>query len=205
MKKNIFYVLLIFAFLFCGYLTFHLFHVSDKDLGKYQKIYFSSKKQDSDVKPATQKRSGVQKDIFFTRNEQRFHFKIFSEKSEITVANKKEIIENLENIVCLTQDKIFFDNTKQEPMQQLRYFTAKEGTYTYPSHKFTTNFMNLTLFEAPGSELPASVNGLKPYLAGTAKEVSFSLIDKMPTLSAYHFKAAVDFDKALLNFEKEIK
>lgn len=74
-------------------------------------------------KPAHQKRQHVQKDIW-TQNETR-HFQIQSEHSDLTIAQKKEkleAIEELKNINCSIQNEFTL--------------TADEGIYTYPTHQF---------------------------------------------------------------------
>lgn len=73
--------------------------------------------------PAHQYREGVQKDIW-SQNETR-HFKIQSENSELTLSQKSdhvEVIEELKNIQCSVQDDFTL--------------TAEEGIYTFPSHQF---------------------------------------------------------------------
>lgn len=74
-------------------------------------------------KPAHQKRQHVQKDIW-TQNETR-HFQIQSQDSDLTIAQKKEkleAIEELKNINCSIQNEFTL--------------SADEGFYTYPTHQF---------------------------------------------------------------------
>jgi lipopolysaccharide export system protein LptA len=74
-------------------------------------------------KPARQKRQQVQKDIW-TQNETR-HFQIQSEHSDLTIAQKKdklEAVEELKKIHCSIQNEFTL--------------SADEGIYAYPSHQF---------------------------------------------------------------------
>lgn len=74
-------------------------------------------------KPAHQKRQGVQKDIW-TQNETS-HYQIQSAHSELTLSQKKdklEVLEELKQIRCSIQDDFTL--------------TADEGLYTFPSHQF---------------------------------------------------------------------
>lgn len=74
-------------------------------------------------RPAHQKRQDVQKDIW-TQNETR-HFQIQSKDSSLTISQKKEkleAVEELKNIHCNVQNGFTL--------------AADEGIYTYPSHQF---------------------------------------------------------------------
>lgn len=73
--------------------------------------------------PAHQKRQGLQKDIW-SQNETR-HFQVQSEHSELTLSQKKDKIEAIEQ---LRQIRCIIDNEE---------LTADEGIYQYPSHQFT--------------------------------------------------------------------
>jgi hypothetical protein len=198
MQKNIFYLFIFFSICTLGYFTSTLFYINEKDIENYHQIMDRKTKstscQNLKRQPLYQERQGVQKDIFLSQNKTRNHFKIQSEESCVTFTEKNEkieLIENLKNIKCLIQDKIIDENNSFT--QQLRYFTAKKGTYVYPSHKFVSDAINLSFFDIPGKSLPETINDFNPYLKGFAKEVYFSLTDKTPQLTAYHFRASFDF------------
>lgn len=186
------------------YYASSLFFISDIDIKEYHNFLNRKTKATScralKRKPIEQQRENVQKDIFLTQDGTRLHFRIFSEKSILTFTEKKdniEIIENLEKIKCLIQDRYFFNPQKKIFQQQLRYFTAEKGSYIYPSHKFVTDSINLNFFEIPGDSLPDDMISFEPYLKGFAKEVSFSLTEKSPRLTAKHFQASFDLEREI--------
>lgn len=175
-----------------------------KDIKKYHKILNRKAKLTSckalKRKPIHQERTNVQKDIFLLQNNSRLHFRIFSKNSTLKITEKQnsiELIENLKNIKCFAQDKIYYNPESKRFEQKIRYFTAKEGTYTYPSHKFLTDSINLSFFDLPGKTLPSNIHSFTPYLKGIAREVSFFLKDKSPKLNAHHFRASFDANKEL--------
>lgn len=101
--------------------------MTPEDIIAYEKLSQEStelrRRKALQEQPAHQKRHGVQKDIW-SQNETR-HFTIQSEHSELTLSQKKdkmEIIEELENIQCHIKDGFTL--------------TADEGIYTFPSHQF---------------------------------------------------------------------
>lgn len=78
---------------------------------------------------AHQSRGGVQKDIWVVNGEQRLHFRLMSEHSEITLHQKKGKMEVIEDFQQL-------HGWIQEGEQSIGKITAQEGTYYYPSHRF---------------------------------------------------------------------
>lgn len=204
MKIRIFYFVIFLSFLSLGYYIYKNFSVTEEDIKLYHELMDRKATLTScealKRKPFFQNRENVQKDIFLVQNDSRLHYRIFSEKSSVKLTEKKdniEFVENMENIKCLAQDKIMFDEKEKKYSQQLRYFTAKKGTYSYPSHKFITDSINLSFFETPGDTLPENIETLAPNLKGYAKEVSFFLTDKTPNLNASHFRATFDPEKEL--------
>jgi hypothetical protein len=204
MRKILFHFTLLSALLVAIYFTLNIFTLKPKDIKKYHKILNRKAKLTSSKafkrKPIDQKRTNVQKDIFLIQNNSRLHFRIFSKNSTLKITEKQssiELIENLKNIKCFAQDKIHYNLENKRFEQKIRYFTAKEGTYAYPSHKFLTSSINLSFFDLPGKTLPPDINSFTPYLKGVAREVSFFLKDKSPKLNAHHFRASFDAKKEL--------
>ena len=205
MKKAFFYLLILFSFLAFSFFTYKVFLIGEKDIEEYHAIL--NRKSDLTSckslkrEPLYQTRQNVQKDIYLTQsNNQRLHFRIFSKSSTICLIEKKygiELLEDLKNLDCLVQDKICFNSQNNKYNQQLRYFTAKKGSYIYPSHKFTTDTINLEFFDIPGKDLPENIDLYRSYLKGFAKGVSFTLTDKSPELTAEHFRASFDLETEL--------
>ena len=142
---------------------------------------------------ADQKRLGVRKDIWFTQEDQsRLHFRIDSNSSTLTLLpqdDKVDMIENLEGVRCWMQDKLYM--TATGPMQQMRYFEAKTGTYQLTSQQFLAHAVHLSLFRLPGSVLPTLLNPKTAFLRGIADDVSFSVAGKSPQFQADRFRATL--------------
>jgi len=200
-KKIFFSFISLSLFFLISIFLFKIFSIKNEDIQKYhQTLHQQTSYKFLQREPIHQKRENVQKDIFILQNNSRLHFKIFSTNSTLFIVekqNKIELKENLENIKCLMQDKIEFFPQKNSFEQKIRYFTAKTGTYLYPSNKFFTDSIKINFFELPGNTLPEDINSFTPYLKGSAKDVSFYLSDKSTKLNAEHFKASVDIKKAL--------
>src|SRR3970040_3134070 len=108
--------------------------VRDKDLALYHELM--QKKEIASTKtPAfsstNQYRKKVRKDIWFAQDDRsRLHYRIESMGSVLTlipVNNKFNIVESLDGIKCWMQDKLYYGNKEESPMQQTRYIEADEG------------------------------------------------------------------------------
>lgn len=198
-KRLAFYLMIFSSLFFLGYFTFNIFVIKERDIKKYNNILKRNSKLTAcealKREPLLQKRKNVQKDIFISQNGTRLHYRIFSDSSTICFTEKKagiEFVETLKNLKCLVQDKIYLNPEKNCFFQQLRYFTAKEGNYIYPSHKFVSDSIRLSFFDIPGKTLPNDISTFEPYLKGFANEVSFHLTDTASKLTAQHFRASID-------------
>lgn len=205
MKQFVFYSIISLFFAFLIICLVNTFIIRDRDLKKYNNILKRNTKltacQALKREPLLQKRKNVQKDIFFSQNDSSMlHYRIFSDSSTVCLTEKAsgiELVETLQNLKCLAQDKVYFDPIKKGFSQQLRFFTAKEGYYIYPSHKFVSDSINLSFFDLPGKTLPDDISSFEPYLKGFAKEVSFHLTDNASKLTAHHFRASFEMNREM--------
>lgn len=136
--------------------------------------------------PATQKRLGVQKDIWSSKAKERLHVRLKSESSDLKISQSEKHLtatETLKAIDCWVQESI------DEEGQQVRHFTSESGIYYFPEHKFVASEVNIAFFRLPGRELPTHIPSEAPYLSGVAKEASFSIAKNLPAFRAYHLKA----------------
>ena len=166
--------------------------VSEKDRTFYkslleQKHAISSS---STLANSYQKRQGVRKDIWSVTPEgRRLHHRLESVSSLLTLipkGNKIDIIENLGELKCWMQDKVFMEGS---PMQQVRYFEAREGAYRLLAEDFSAHNVSLAVHRLPGENLPAPGKLNTPFLKGVAEDVFFSLSEKTPQFKAHHFVA----------------
>lgn len=175
-----------------------LARVSPSDTAAYKKFSAESKDLRSrralERQPAIQFREKVQKDIWFASGDERLHFLLKGEKSELTLTQKKgkvEAMEKVRQIDCWIQDEI----DRKATMQQVRRVAAAEGTYSFPEHRFSAQSVDLQFFRLPGVEIPCETSS--PFLKGTAKEVRFAANKNVPTFTAYHLRAQIDTHKGL--------
>ena len=187
--------------LLLGVCTFFHIRLRSSDAAKYRKLVQESfeirSRRTLEREPAHQMRKGVQKDIWVIRDGERLHLHIESEHSYLTIHQRKgkfDAIEELQHLQCRMQEEI--DRTTFT--QQVRTLIAQQGTYTYPSHRFTSQGVHLSFYRLPGIELPSSFPEIKPYLSGVAHEVVLGAATKIPTFTAYHLQAKLDPQQGFL-------
>lgn len=165
------------------------------DVGRYRKLVKESvelrSKRALERHPAHQLRHGVQKDIWTPKANERSHFRLRSEGSELIIQQKKdkfEATESLQNLECCVQEEIDLANQTQ----QVRFVTAELGTYFFPNHQFLANEVSILFYDLPGAELPQVMPDAHPFLKGHAKEASFSAGGKTANFTAYELQAQFD-------------
>jgi hypothetical protein len=184
----------LFAFEFC--------YVRQSDHARY-KAYVEKQElaTTKDFASADQKRKGVRKDIYAIQEDKsRLHYRIESKASTLTLIphnSKMEIVENLENIKCWMQEKLFAKNAAQGPMQQVRFLEADQGIYRYNTQQFIAEPVGLSLYRLPGHTLPSYVDEKSAFLRGVAQSASFAISGKNPQFQAQNFKAFLRKDGAV--------
>ena len=142
---------------------------------------------------ATQERRGVRKDIWFAQEDgTRLQYRIESDASLLTLVQdrgKFDMVENLQNIQCWMQEKIFTSGNSS--MQQLRYLKADGGVYSLGKQQFEAHSVALSLFKLPGHTLVMPTNRKGAFLRGTAEDVSFAVSGKSPQFQAHNFTASL--------------
>ncbi len=180
-----------FLMVLCGVVLF-LFvlpRVSDKEA--YGKLCSRQELASvSTLKSSDQKRKGVRKDAFLVQADgSRLHHRIDSASSTLFLVpnqGKFDIVEDLQNIHCMIQEKVVSVPTFS---QQMKFLRAEEGKWSYAKQEFAAKSVTLSLLKLPGKELPASVNEKEAFLKGLASGVSFSLSGEKPNFHAEEFKA----------------
>jgi hypothetical protein len=142
-----------------GALTYVAFvqpHPHDKEA--YQKIIRSTVAERPTPtlaqKPTHQQRTGVQKDIWL----QDRHIRITSPSSQLRVQQLKdkfEITENLLSLECCIQETL--PSETQEITQEIRWLSAKEGVFEYPSTRFQAKEPHLSVYSLKGTAFPESI------------------------------------------------
>ena len=187
-----------FCFLFvASALTCFYFQIDKRpeDLINYRNLIEESleigRKKDLHAKSARQIRKGVQKDIWATKENERTHFCLKSESSDLVIERKNhklDVKEYLKKIECLSQERI----DRIQNTQEIRALSSAEGVYYFPSHQFIAKRIDLFFFHMPGSELPNSMPETAAYLKGKAFDVIFEAENKSLQFTAHHLKANLD-------------
>ncbi len=195
-------MLALFSFLFFPTLSDREHYA--KILEKRQRLISSG---NSPLESIHQMRDGVQKDLWITsdkiaddlvqKDQERLHFRIHSENSDLIFHRFKkriEVVENLHNIQCWIQEKILRDENRQ----LVRFFSSQEGTYRYPSHLFSAPHLFLSFFQLPGTDLPEDLSQETPFLQGVADKVCFRFTEKLPGFEATRLRAIYHLNKELM-------
>lgn len=134
----------------------------------------------------SQKRQGVRKDIWTVRGGKRLHTQLLAARSEVIIQGRKDVIETLHDITCWVQENVNLDE------QELRYFAAPSGTYTFGNHHFVSDEVQIAFYRLPGITLPKSLPHTPPVLSGIAKQVILTAGRDAPMLTAHHLRARVE-------------
>ena len=172
-----------------------LIYLSSEDRIKYQKLLHAGRAIAKATKSEQthQTRGGVRKDLWLSQQDRtRLHHRIDSKSSVLTllpIGDKVDIIENLQQIKCWMQDKLYAQGNVA--MQQMRFFEADQGIYQHSTQRFAANSVILSLFRVPGIQLPTAIDPSKAFLRGIAEDVSFSIAGKATQFQAQKFKATL--------------
>ena len=155
----------------------------------YQKYAASEPLPAPSLPPLTslsQKRQGVRKDIWAVRGGKRLHTQLLAARSEVVIQGRKDVIETLHDITCWVQESVSPDG------QEVRYFAAPSGTYTFGNHQFVSEEVRLAFYQLPGMTLPTSLPTAPPALSGVAKQMVLTAGRDAPMLTAHHLRARVE-------------
>ena len=183
------YISSFISFIFFLFFFFYFFFIKSSDYQQYQKLSQQKRKIETEKhlvkKTATQKREHVQKDIYLPQDEKKMHFRLASSLSTLCFSqldDSIDIIEHLSDIHCWIKEK------NDSSYNQLRYFIAEKGMYTFPSNQFSGENISLYFF-FHSLENFSSPDLLSAYLKGYAKKMIFSLSEKTPHIEVDDFQA----------------
>jgi hypothetical protein len=188
-RLQLVYLLLVLFLLSASF--FHFFYLHPSDCNRYQKMLRKKALASSfgaSYNPTEQQRTGVRKEIWLAaENQGRLHYRIESDHSLLTltpVKNKFTLVESLQGMRCWIQEKVV------ENRQQLRYFEAAEGLYSYNKAELLAKEAKLSLYKLESSSLPQGpLSPTDAYLRGVARNVSVCFGGKIPQFKASEFKA----------------
>lgn len=194
-------------------LFYALFVPTLSDSHDYQELLFKSNaantKEPASPYKAKQLRTRVQRDFFFGVAEDRLHGCLKSKASEIHVDHQDgltEIIETMDEIVCLLQEKLFFE--EGIPFQQILRIEADKGQYRYQTGQLKAEGIKIYRYRMPGHSL-SSHFAEQPEVEGRGDLLELSIKDKNPQLllkgavSVVHDFGRVSSDEMILKPVKE--
>ena len=206
MLKKTFIFSLLGLVIFTTLFLLNFLFINEKDIVAYNNL--EQKNLEYDATKAYQKRENVQKDLYIVDKNARKHYQISSKLSEIFLDRKHQkyqLIENLNSITLIC----FEDISDPQMMQQIKYITAKSGSYIFPSHKFNLfdvnlSFINTLNFNHASVEQTSLDQAIldqtifkNAYFQGKAKELTFSVHKKKPEIKAISFEGSFSPKKSV--------
>ena len=173
----------------------YLCYFNEESLSESQRARMKQSLTESALATAKQSRTKVRKDIWVAQpNHQRLQNRIDSQLSLLTLKPKKnsvEIVEQLYNVECWSQEKMLTTHNNHSPSYQMRVLKAKEGTYKYETQTFEASEATLALYKISGVSLITNLQNEQAFLKGTAEQVSFAVQSGVPCFQAHQFKASL--------------
>ena len=131
----------LFLGLFVFILSYQMMHITSKDRILFEQLTTSSQpKQEEQKDPlvSRQARSKVQKNIWFSKDSNRLHFRLYSSVSELVYSKAEEsteVVEHLTDIQCYMQEKLFYqlEDGSEAELQPNGRLLKKNGNPTDPS------------------------------------------------------------------------
>lgn len=138
-----------------------------------------------------EQRTLVQKDLYLSQGGERLHSRIACPASTLKIdkqSGERRLIETMHRMHALMQHKFEGDD------QQVRTFTAAEGTYDYTARTFSADSVLLSFHHLAGHTLPQSLSDETAFLSGVAEHVKLLIDNKSPDFKAEKFKAKVKLE-----------
>ena len=112
----------------------------------------------------SQKRLKVTKDIWFSQDDNsRLHHRIKSKSSLLVLkphGEKLKLIEELNQIHCLMQERIYYNN--ELPMQQVRLLKASSGEYHFSEKQLLSQGVSISIYKLNTHSLPQEILSTLP-------------------------------------------
>jgi hypothetical protein len=171
----------IFCFVFFLYILKIFLFLHHSDYNNYKSLLEQNQERDTknffSSKTPYQKRKDVKKDIWISEDNKRTQIHILGNESEIFLQQKFGKIKLVEKIGGLS-------GWVKEEGKNMRYFTAKNGSFSVPSHQFLAHDINMAIIE---KNEPLDFS--KVIMSGKANKLTFKLNKKSPRIHAEGFKA----------------
>ena len=168
-----------------------IFPIRMPDFVLYDELLKSSAPEGISIASAKphQTREKVSKQIWY-QDETPLYCRIDSTNSELFLLdehNTFEVVEELQNVVCLMQEELYYEEGK--PMQRVRYLEAKGARYNYHTHLFLAENVKLWRYQYEGHEPIDPPEDSLLLMHAIAESVAFTLEGDSPDFVAHHLKA----------------
>lgn len=178
-----------------------IFPIRTPDFALYEELLKSSTPEDASIPSAQaqQKRERVSKQIWY-QDDTPLYCRIDSAESELFLFhehNTTEVVEELKDVACFMQEKLFYEEGK--PMQRVRYLEARQARYNYHTHLFLAEDVRLWRYQYEGHE--AMVDHREDavlLMHAIAEKVEFTLEGDSHDFIAHHLKAILKDEKDAL-------
>lgn len=168
-----------------------LLRIRPADKSKVLNLLERQTQSKTDFLSASQKRLKVTKDIWLAQdNNSRLHHRIKSKSSLLVLKpheGKFKLIEELDQIHCLMQERLYYNN--ELPMQQVRLLEANSGEYHFSEKQLLSQGVSISVYKLNTHTLPQETLSALPIISGNAENISLTTSGKTPELQAKGFVA----------------
>jgi hypothetical protein len=179
-------------------LGFLIFPSRQKDYTAYEALLASSHALQTHVNISSQQKRGeVSKRIWY-QEETPLYICIKSPQSELFCVqhdHQIELIEKLQDVICIMQEELYYEGEGGQPMQKVRYMEAQNSSYSYKTNLFVAEEVKLWKVQLEGHDPPAVISLANPLMAATAKRVEFTLKGNALDFIAYHMRAKLSSEE----------
>lgn len=157
-----------------------------EEKGEYEAIIMEAMNQNLPSQyRADQKREGIYRELFLVHGGKRLKTRITADNGILSLNQEGGAVgftERLENLKCLMQEELFFEDG--HPMQRLRLVESRVAYYNYKTNTLTTNEMTFSRFTAPAHDLPVAEVLMTPTMTGRAASAIVTFEEAGPKFHA---------------------
>lgn len=195
-RKSLFF--LIFAWILIVFFSIKkLISPSSQEIAAYRDLMDShdlAKKEFSqdNVGPLEQKRYQVNKQMLYTKGQDRLQSCLASDSSDLIYTKKGgELIEELKGLTCIVQEKVISSENEVESKAEehflVRKFKAENAVYSYKTGQLEAEKVEFEHYLLSNHQNLQMMDHFSPMMKGKAHSILLSLL-KEPQLKAQGFQ-----------------
>ncbi|MGA8164222.1 MAG: hypothetical protein WB791_04255 [Waddliaceae bacterium] len=145
---------------------------------------------------AQQSRQGVQKDMWYQKEEnKRLQVSLNSAASALVLERHgevNEIVEAMQGFTGFIQEDLYYDE-EAKPMQHVRYIEAETARYNYHTQLLTAEGAKMIDYSTSGHDLIDSLEGVvEPRFNAVAESLEISGLTKECRVKAHRVRAVIE-------------